>query len=56
MKQNVPFGEAHSRQSEPPEQKKAKQLPKKSGFPIYNASSAEKRVQKAKVPITKHVV
>lgn len=29
---------------------------RKSGFPIYNASSAEKGVQKAKVPITKHVV
>ena len=46
----------HGRQSEPPEQKKAKQLPKKSGFPIYNAFSAEKRVQKAKIPIIKHDV
>ncbi len=56
MKQNVPFGEAHSRQSESLEQKKQSFYQRKSVFPIYNASSAEKRVQKAKVPITKHVV
>lgn len=46
----------HGRQSEPPEQKKQSFYQRKSVFPIYNASSAEKRVQKAKVPITKHVV
>ena len=45
MKQNVPFGEAHSRQSEPPEQKKQSNYRKNRVFPYITLFPLEKNIE-----------